>query len=275
MPEPCVPAPLLASFVDDLRRIPELFRQLEITITRTDSVRAQRDPGARTSGDKRPMIVNLRASDRRQHLLRTLRQAAARPPFAARAVSPAAAAAAILADLPTTARGTGAVEWIERVQSAVTKAWGAVDSPAHRVFGGRCTDCGAPVSAPAHLTVVACPRCGIPHDVDQNRDWMRRATAEYTGTAVELARLLPELYGAHIQAGTIRKWHERGQLIGCVEDRGTTFRLGDVAALHARKRSRTACVATAIRAATAQSVSVSRHTTIVAGPSGSSTEPAA
>ncbi|QIS18557.1 hypothetical protein [Nocardia terpenica] len=232
---------MLASFVNDLRRIPELFRQLEITITRTDSVRTQRDPGARISGDKRPMIVNLRASDRRQHLLRTLRQAAARPPFAARALSPAAAAAAILADLPITACGTGAAEWIERVQSAITKAWGVVDAPAHRVFGGRCTNCGTPVSAPAHLAVVECPRCGAPHDVDQNRDWMRRAAAEYTGTAVELARLLPELYGAHVQAGTIRKWHERGQLVGCAEDCGTTFRLGDVVALHARKRAGPAC----------------------------------
>ncbi|MGV9668656.1 hypothetical protein [Nocardia niigatensis] len=48
--------------------------------------------------------------------------------------------------------------------------------------------------------------------------------------------MLPHFSGAGVQAATIRKWHQRGKLIGCVEERGTVFRVGDVLAMHQVRR---------------------------------------
>ncbi|WP_280273386.1 hypothetical protein [Nocardia wallacei] len=232
-----MPAELIDALVRDLRRIPELFAQLDVTITRTDITRP-RGEGTPGSGHDRPLILNDYASDRRHDLLRTLRYAAAVVPYAPRALSPKDAALDILEDLPRASRGPGAEKWVRGLLGAITKAWGAVDAPASVEIAGYCEGCGTTVAGPSYLRVLKCRRCGTEHQARLYREWMREAADEYTGTAAELARLLPHFEGAPVKAATIRKWHERGKLIGCVEQRGTTFRVGDVLALHRAQRAK-------------------------------------
>ncbi|WP_067565863.1 hypothetical protein [Nocardia acidivorans] len=231
IPLSAVPDALLTTFVRDLRRIPELFAQLDVTITKTDVTRP-REEGSPGSGHDRPLILNDRASDQRRALLRTLRYAAAPVPYAPRALSPGAAALAIFDQLPHTSRGRGAEFWIRSVLREITKAWGVVDAPAGLAFSGYCFDCGKPVSAPGHLRAIECRACGGEHQAAEHRAWMWQEAQQVSGTAAELARMLPHFGGEPVKAATIRKWHERGRVIGCVEERGTTFRLGDVLALH-------------------------------------------
>ncbi|MCU1647155.1 MAG: hypothetical protein JWN03_7430 [Nocardia sp.] len=222
---------MLSTFVRDLRRIPELFAQLDVTITKTDVTRP-RGEGSPGSGHDRPLILNDRASEQSRTLLRTLRYAAAPVPYAPRPLKPGAAALAILEQLPRTSRGPGADFWIRSVLREITKAWGVVDTPAGLRFSGYCLDCGAPVSAPGHLRAVSCRKCGGEHQAAEHRAWMWQESQQVSGTASELAQLLPHFDGSPVKAATIRKWHERGRLIGCVEERGTVFRLGDVLGLH-------------------------------------------
>ncbi|RJO69788.1 hypothetical protein D5S18_28215 [Nocardia panacis] len=226
-----VPDALFATFVRDLRRIPELFEQLNVTITKTDVTRPRGD-GSPGSGHDRPLILNDRASEQRRSLLRTLRHAAAPVPYAPRPLRPGAAALAILDQLPHTSRGHGAEFWIRSILREITKAWGVVDAPASLAFSGYCFDCGAPVSAPGHLRAVSCRACGGEHQAAEHRAWMWQEAQQVSGTAAELARLLPHFDNSPVKAATIRKWHERGKLSGCIEKRGTVFRLGDVLALH-------------------------------------------
>lgn len=172
-------------------------------------------------------------------LLRTLRAAAAPVPYGPRALTPGAAALAILEQLPHTSRGPGAEFWIRSVLREIAKAWGVVDVPAGLAFSGYCLDCGASVSAPGHLRAVECRSCGGELQAAEHRAWMWQEAQQVTGTAVELDRLLPHILATPVKVANIRKWHERGKLTGCAEERGTTFRLGDVLALHAAAQVRT------------------------------------
>ncbi len=241
-----MPADQIDALVRDLRRIPELFAQLDVTITRTDITRP-RSEGTPGSGHDRPLILNDYASERRRLLLRTLRYAAAPVPYAPRALAPRDAALAILRNLPAMSRAPGAEQWIRGLLGAITKTWGAIDVPASVSIAGYCEGCGATIAGPAHLQVFSCRRCGAQHKAALNRQWMREAADEYTGTAAELARMLPHFAGAPVKATTIRKWHERGKLIGCIEQRGTTFRVGDVLALHRARRIRLKSVSPSIK----------------------------
>jgi len=230
IPLSVVPEALRATFVRDLRRIPELFAQLDVTITKTDVTRP-RGEGSPGSGHDRPLILNDRASEQRRTLLRTLRYAAAPVPYAPRALPPSQAALVILEQLPHN-RGSGNAFWMRSILREITKAWGVVDVPAGLRFSGYCFDCGAPVSAPGHLRTVACRGCGRGHEAAEYRAWMWQEAQEVSGTAAELARLLPHFNGTPLKAATIRKWYERGRLAGRDEDSGIVFQLGDVLELH-------------------------------------------
>ncbi|MGV9668658.1 hypothetical protein [Nocardia niigatensis] len=231
---PGIPDKLLSLLVRDLRRVPELFAQLDVTITRTDAIGPR---GRRAPGSERPLIMNDRASEARRELLRTLRHAAAPVPFAPTALTDRDAALAILDRLPALAVSASGEAWARDLLAVFTRAWGAVDTPAARRFAGQCVECGSAVTAPEGVRIVDCPRCGSEHDSGQHRGWMWQEAQQHTGTAAELARMLPHFAGAGVQAATIRKWHQRGKLIGCVEEWGTVFRVGDVLALHQGRRS--------------------------------------
>ncbi|MBH0778808.1 hypothetical protein [Nocardia bovistercoris] len=236
-------SPEVVALIRDLRRVPELFAQLDVTITRTDVTVRPGGGGGHGSGHDRPLILNDRASEARRRLLLVLRRAATLAPYAPTALSARDAATRVLHEvLPATLGQPWCREWVKTLSRALTAAWGAVDLPSERTFAGRCQECGTPVTTSGRLGVVECPECGSDHDARQHRDWMVEAAHDRTGTAVELARLLPEFEGAHVRADTIRKWHQRGLLFGCLEERGTTFRIGDVLALHRARRPVTRAV---------------------------------
>lgn len=233
-------ARILDRFVTDLRRIPELFRQLDVTITRTDAVRPRGEGSS--SGHDQPLLLNDRASDARRLLLVTLRQAAASVPYAPEALTPRDAALDILEALPATLRLSWAAEWMLYVGSAITAAWGVCDVPDTKL-GGLCPTCDAPIYGPRRIRYLKCRACGTEIDAGEHRAWMRDVVAEQTGTATELARLLPAIEGERVQASTIRQWVARGRLTpvppqdDAKDDGVPRYRLGDVLTL-ARKRAR-------------------------------------
>lgn len=230
---------VLAELVRDLRRTPELFRQLDITITRTDAI-GPRAVGSPCSGHDRPLILNDEASERRRALLLTLRQAAAPVPYAPRAGSPKDCALAILTALHTAPEESWLTqEFVRRLHRVFTKAWGIVDARPEHAFAGRCRVCNASITGPGRKRVLRC-RCGAEHDAAYYREWMEQEVEHCVGTAEELARVLPEIDGAMVKAMTIWKWHARGKITGETDpdDGSLLFRIGDVLALHRARRLR-------------------------------------
>ncbi|MFC9874865.1 hypothetical protein [Nocardia salmonicida] len=237
----------LAALARDLCRTAELFDDLDVTITRTDATGPRNTDGVHGGGHDRPMLHNDRASEARRGLLLALRRAATVPPYAVTAMSPQDAARSILDDrlvgwMSTQPSWFGDV--VAHLLAAYTTAWGAIDSPARRAIAGYCEECGAVIYAPAHLAVVSCRQCGADHQAKLVRGWMREAAADWTDTAAGLARMLPHFYGAPVTAATIRKWHQRGRLMGCLlADGRTVYRVGHVLALHGAARIRLSPVA--------------------------------
>lgn len=231
--------PKVLAFLRDLYRIPELCAQLDVTITRTDVMRRPGSDYVRGGGDEQPLLLNDHASECRRNLVRTLRYAAARVPYAPRALTPAQAATAILDDMPNWIGRPWVTTWIADVSRVITAAWGACDAPAPRAFAGLCSECGATVSGPQHLRILKC-RCGAEYDATARREWMAQNALGYIGTPTELARTLPAFHGVTIAADRIRKWIERGKLTGipCEDDGQTRYRIGDVLDLHRAQQAR-------------------------------------
>ncbi|MCZ4557972.1 hypothetical protein O4215_20635 [Rhodococcus maanshanensis] len=227
-------------FVEDIRRIPDLMRQLDVTITRTDVV-GQRGLGGPSGDDVQPLAFNLRASDSREEVRLVLRRAAAPVPFAPTALPPAVAATAVLRRLPAEMRRPGCAAWIRGITAVLTKAWGSVDQPAAFRFAGRCQGCGATVFAAELQAAVRCRACEAEHDVRQHTAWMREAAEDQWMSAEDMARVLPWFDGAPVKAATIRKWESRGKLEGMSrvgDDGRRQYRVGDILAVHREQRRR-------------------------------------
>lgn len=227
-----------AELLVDLRRIPELLRQLDVTITRTDALKSE-PIGRMGDGHDRPLILNDRASERRRRLTAELCRVAHElaPWVAPASTHPVKAAIVILDHFPTAPD----VVWMDELEETITTAWGAVDKPRPKMFAGHCANCGTVVNADRGASTTQCRTCGTLHDVAQHREWMGESAEDKRYTAVDLERLLPHVGGAPVKASTIRKWYERGKLHGYPDlargkRRGVLFRVGDVLALHRDSR---------------------------------------
>lgn len=85
---------------------------------------------------------------------------------------------------------------------------------------------------------VACPRCGITHDVAERRNTLMEGVNDYLGTAKEISRLLRNLAGADVSERRIREYAGHGLLtrMGARREYGrdgsardvATYRIGDV-----------------------------------------------
>lgn len=85
---------------------------------------------------------------------------------------------------------------------------------------------------------VACPKCGISHDVAERRKTLMQGVDDYLGTAKEISRLLRQLAGSDVSERRIREYAGHGLLtrMGSRREYGrdgaardvATYRIGDV-----------------------------------------------
>lgn len=59
---------------------------------------------------------------------------------------------------------------------------------------------------------VACPRCGITHDVEERRNVLMDGVNDYTGTAKEISRLLRNIGGTDVSTAAIARYVRMGKL---------------------------------------------------------------
>lgn len=221
-----------------LAKVPGRLEDLDVTITRTDQLAAEH---VGSSGHhERVVPFHQGASDARVRLERELRRYAARvgivvhrtPPH-----DPAGKAGFLRRWLPGI---PGDAPSIDGIYPAIVGAFDAatreVDRRPERVYVGVCGD-----ECPTALYAlrgdvdgwVECRTCGREVSVTERRESMLGMAQSVTGTAAELARVLPWFAGRAVEAKTISKWAERGKLPSHVDALGrTVFRIGDVLALH-------------------------------------------
>lgn len=130
---------------------------------------------------------------------------------------------------------------VDELRDAVRTARRAVNREPALVYAGTCPSCSTD-ERPAHLyaaanergeairDVVACRLCGEQWSYMATRDAMRADVLDQLGTAAEIARALPALYGVTVNVTRVRKWASRGRIE--VREHSPTgrprYRIGDV-----------------------------------------------
>lgn len=212
-----------AQLVDDLRALPGVFAQLDITISRQDRLG---DSSRRAAGDERPLPMRVFAMEARRDISATL----------------------VIWALHVAARQgrvRGAARWFEPRQTAIWLAtriadvdsdplagtladeigWArvlgrrAVDKPLELKYAGPCDACQEDLYAHPNAPEIECRQCAAAYRVEARRDWLLKAAEDHLLTATEISRALPGLLPRDdngrqppLTAAMIRGWAHRGRL---------------------------------------------------------------
>lgn len=223
----------------DLRAVPELAFELEVTRCRLDNLGV--DPGK--SYETR-LVWSESASEAIYVLANTLGTWArdlwetnGSDQFPAELNDSPASLAMFLLRYPTRLAGHPAIDELDdEVRSAVKLARHTIDRPHDtRIFLGRCSlddpengDCERELYAHRSQEEVTC-MCGATWSVVQRRDWLLAQAEHETATAATLAGLLTRL-GVEVTAKDIQDAGKRGALIPAWIDphRRRMYRVSDV-----------------------------------------------
>jgi hypothetical protein len=214
-----------------LEQAPGKLEDLEVTITRTDSM-GPMNLGVTKGSEERAVPFNQAASDARVKFEKALRTYALRVAISVNYPAPhkpAAQARYLHRWLPNLPDDAPSIEGIyAAIVGASDAARRAVDSPVERKYVGTC-ECGASLYAAAGAAQMGCRACGLTWNVQERRDWLLEQARDRVGTPELLARMLPWFDERPVKASTIRQWAVRGKLQATAPG---LYRIGDVIALH-------------------------------------------
>lgn len=214
-----------------LAAVPWLLTELDVTMSRSDAVGRSRSIGlVRASRTEQALPIHTGASRVRSEIIAIL--------------AALAGGVSAVVGLPSPNRPVEQSHFVRErllvvrdhsdlsvlthsLTEAVQRGYRAIDCPEPRDFVGHCA-CGVWLYTRAGTDIVRCNSCGAIASSRQRRQQMLNQLHEFRGTAIELARLLPEFAGQTISANRIRQWARRGKLAGREDGGRTVYRLGDV-----------------------------------------------
>ena len=215
-----------------LEQIPDRLEDLDVTITRTDSMKPM-NLGITNGSEERSVPFNQAASDARVELVKQLRVYALRVKLIAlapvREGDPHAYADYLVQHLPGIPDNHPAITGIyTAIVGAADKARRAMDRPIDRKYVGLC-DCGTSLYAADQAAFVKCRTCKLLWSASERREWLLDEARDRVGSPEALEKILPWFDERPIKANTIRQWARRGKLQA---DANGLYRIGDVIALH-------------------------------------------
>jgi hypothetical protein len=225
-----------------LRDIPELLRELDVTITRRAKVAYRPGPGGTPELDPVTMPFHEGASNALEDLRGSLRGWAQNLADDEGEELPKSwglrSCAVYLAARAAQVRMRGwAPDMYVEVMDAVRRARRAIDAPPDLVFMGRCGDpCNEELWCPPGAHSVECRACGAVWERDELLAHFTGLAANVTAPAPVIARALTA-QGKPLDAMRIYQWRKRGHLAPVGRDARTgsdLYRLGDVADVLAR-----------------------------------------
>ena len=196
----------------ELRAVPWLVEQLEVTLTRQARV-GQRN-GPRSAEHPLPFHVNAAVD------LETLRDGlgmwattvAEQRQIQVDAVGSVALASWLLRWAGEVAQHPDAAELHGDILAMTAAARRTIDLPAERRYVGPCDECGRDLYCSALAKVVRCQTegCEFEAPVEERRTWLLEAAVDQLRTAAELSRELPWIGGVTIDRKLINQWASRG-----------------------------------------------------------------
>lgn len=209
----------VATLRRDLRAVPDLIEDLEVTITKQDRLS---DPSGRKS-DEHPLPLKLGPMEAKRDLAATLHtwvvHVATRadlmplPPPLTTPNDPDRLAQLLDQNLDYIQSDERGGDLADEIGYAVIQAQRAVDKPLQLQYVGPCEECGGDLYAHPKATHVECRNCSHPpYNVAERRRWLLERAEDQLLTATELSRALPGLLQAPLTAATIRGWARWGKI---------------------------------------------------------------
>lgn len=123
---------------------------------------------------------------------------------------------------------------VSELTRAIGKCRMVIDRPAEKQYAGPC-ECGRDLYAKPKAKVTRCRSCEREYDVEEMRDWMRKATEGRLVTALEGSTLLGR-FDLPTAQKTIDSWHDRKRVVdhGKSPDGRWLYLMSDLIALAAQ-----------------------------------------
>lgn len=241
----------------DLRRLPELMRELRVTYTR----QSQAGTGNGGRGAQTAVPFDQRASKAADKLVST---AAGIIQLVSQGYNDYwfhEGDVKVVVGANMSAWSTWLLQRVNRIrghaeagdirkslEDAVKTATWVIDRPADRLFIGQCDLCQTDLYARDEKQLVVCKACeavALPDGyvpsylASTRRDWMRSEMAERFVSMPELLDLVPKVFGVRLNPKTVRSWAWRGVLKRQAVWRGEPlYRVGDAIDLAGQSRPR-------------------------------------
>lgn len=234
------------AFRAHIRQIPELLRELNVTLAKQDRIGSGSNGGSRPVGHERPLVYKQHASEARDKLIAefAVRWAKFVREHFVRLLKPAPEALAeFTKDLPTdpiallialTDRAAN-YEWFAEMAAdaarMIAQATNAIDLVAMRLEAGRCDECSTRISGRIDSPTVTCPDCGAVYDIEDRQRYLYGAARGHDVTAhqaevflgfflrldeLRRAEGLPSVIGPvadqPFNGALVRQWARRGHL---------------------------------------------------------------
>lgn len=225
-------ATCITTLGNDLKAVPDLLVDLEVTITRQDKI-GDRQDGGRPS--ERPLPLRVGPMEARRYLVEALTNwacgiAGDLALFAGeRPDKGAAAAEYLVAYLDRVALYERAGDLADEIGYAVINGQRAVDKPLQPVFAGPCGECKGYLYAHPKAAEVACRECGHTYVVADRQRWMLGQIEDQVSHSAILSGFLRNL-GVTIAPSTIRHYASKGRIkvISVDANRRALYRVGDI-----------------------------------------------
>lgn len=243
----------LGALISELRAVPALMADWELTFTRQVSMGDGPGPIAHSHADSTRMPVHLGAAEAGMDL-RTVLLVWARE---------IADTAGHSLDTPDSARGyarwllrythhirqhPAADQLADEITDAITRVRRVIDRPPEKLFFGRCgadldddQQCVESIYGYAAHNTVQCPVCGTEWDIATRRAWLLRIVEDEVAYSGLLAGLVSGL-GVQISSSAIRRYAKKGRIHALAVDarHRPLYRIGDVldVCLHRTHRAR-------------------------------------
>ena len=206
----------VATLRRDLKAIPDLLADLEITISKQDRLQdAEKRPT-----DERPLPLRLGPMEARRDLADTLYSWAAHVArrrgctLTAHEITPSSVSVFLLNYCGDIQDDPLAGQCADEIGYTVITAQRAVDKPLQHVYAGPCDQCTTDLYAHPRAKEVACRNtdCDAVYDITSRREWLLEQAEDQLLTATEMSRALPGLLQKPLTAAMIRGLAFRGRL---------------------------------------------------------------
>lgn len=228
-----------AAFRRDVEKIPELLRELNVTLSKQDRIGSGNSGGSRPQGHEKPLIYSQHASEARDKLLaggvvkwaRLIRVAF---PLELDVNMPNDPIQRLIAYTDRVAHQQWFGDMAVEISKLVAMAEAAIDLARQRLEAGKCDDCGTRISGAIDNPLVTCAGCGRTYEIQERQQELYAAAQAHKVTAAqaevylgffmrldELRRAegLPSVLGPLVdqpfKGAVVRQWAKREHLDEC------------------------------------------------------------